>query len=289
MVATTQFGGLVGLTDDMPAADQRGAICDAQGPTAVSPPPRVLIAHYGLMRHSMRMALVDYAEICAEADDAAGASAEAQRTLPDVCIVGWEIPGDGATAVRGILAAVPHAAVIVVADRQDVDDMLAALRAGAVGYLPGSLDADQLRRVVRGVAGEEAAVPRGMVLELLRELRATEVRSGVTAREAQVLGMLRRGRSTAEIATRLEISPVTVRRHISDLVRKLGFENRTALINDAGGGPTGGPVALTAADRPAGSGQTDANGVGGGLDPVWHVELGEDARDVVLRRSRADA
>jgi DNA-binding NarL/FixJ family response regulator len=66
-----------------------------------------------------------------------------------------------------------------------------------------------------------------MVRRVLEELR--EVGDGLSARERQVLGMLRRGSSTAAIAERLGITPTTVRRHISDLVHKLGVENRAAL------------------------------------------------------------
>ena len=78
----------------------------------------------------------------------------------------------------------------------------------------------------------EAVVPRSMVLELLLELRGRgDGADALTTRESQVLGMLRRGHSTAEIADRLVIAPVTVRRHISELVRKLGVEDRAALTN----------------------------------------------------------
>jgi DNA-binding NarL/FixJ family response regulator len=70
-----------------------------------------------------------------------------------------------------------------------------------------------------------------MVLELLMELRGGGTGAGaLTARESQVLGMLRRGHSTAAIGERLQITPVTVRRHISELVHKLGVEDRSALI-----------------------------------------------------------
>ena len=69
-----------------------------------------------------------------------------------------------------------------------------------------------------------------MVLALLLELRGRgNGADALTTRESQVLGMLRRGHSTAEIAERLVIAPVTVRRHISELVRKLGVEGRAAL------------------------------------------------------------
>jgi DNA-binding NarL/FixJ family response regulator len=192
---------------------------------------RVLIAHHGLMRHSIRMALEGETEICAEAEDAEQAILQAKRCQPDVSIVGWDIVGDGITAVQGILAVAPRASVIVLAEKSDVDDLLAAVRAGAVGYLPGSLDVEQLRRVVRGVSADEAAVPRSMVRELILELRTATALGGVTEREAQVLGMLRRGHSTAEIAARLQISPVTVRRYISDLIRKLGVDSRAGLLS----------------------------------------------------------
>ena len=66
-----------------------------------------------------------------------------------------------------------------------------------------------------------------MVRRVLEEL--SEVGDGLSARERQVLGMLRRGSSTAAIAERLGITPTTVRRHISDLVHKLGVEGRSAL------------------------------------------------------------
>jgi DNA-binding NarL/FixJ family response regulator len=190
----------------------------------------VLIAHHGLMRHSVRMALEGEAEVCGDAADAEQAILQAKRLHPDVCIVGWDIPGEGLNAVQGILGVVPCASVIVLAEKSDVDDLLAAVRAGAVGYLPGSLDKEQLRRVVRGVVAHEAAVPRTMVRELIHELRAATALGGLTEREAQVLGLLRRRHSTAEVATRLQISPVTVRRYISELVRKLGVNGRADLV-----------------------------------------------------------
>ena len=196
----------------------------------MSSPVRVLIAHHDMMRLSVRVALADENDICGEAGDAEQAILLAQRLQPDVCIVGWDLPGSGLGAIEGILAVAPSTSVVVLSERRDVDDLLAAVRAGAVGYLPGSLDQDQLRRVVRGVNANEAAVPRVMVRELIQELRTATALGGLTDREAQVLGMVRRGHSTADIATRLQISPVTVRRYISDLVRKLGVNGRAELV-----------------------------------------------------------
>jgi two-component system, NarL family, response regulator LiaR len=191
---------------------------------------RLLLADRLATRVGIRLALNGEVEICAEADDAEQAIRAAKRTQPDVCLVGDDLAGSGLAAVRGISRAAPGAAVVVLCQNHDVDLLLDYVRAGAVGYLPGPLDAEALRRVVRVAAAREAVVPRSMVRELLMELRGRgEGADALTARESQVLGMLRRGRSTAEIAERLAIAPVTVRRHISELVRKLGVEGRAAL------------------------------------------------------------
>jgi DNA-binding NarL/FixJ family response regulator len=193
--------------------------------------PRLLIADHAPTRAGIRLALDDIAQVCAEAGDAEQAISAAEREQPDICIVGLEITGGGVVAVDGICAVAPDTAVIVLATSRDVDDLLASVRAGAIGYLPGSIDPVPLRRVVGAVLAGEAAVPRAMVVELARELQGTTNPGdeGVTGRQAQVLGMLRRGQSTRAIAQRLEISPVTVRRHISALVHKTGAEDRTAL------------------------------------------------------------
>jgi DNA-binding NarL/FixJ family response regulator len=123
----------------------------------------------------------------------------------------------------------------MLAEVHDVDDLLESVRAGAIGYVPGPIDGARLRRIVHAVSANEAVVPRSMVLELLLELRGGGSGSeALTTRESQVLGMLRRGHSTAAIAERLGIAQVTVRRHISELVHKLGVENRAALTASAG-------------------------------------------------------
>jgi DNA-binding NarL/FixJ family response regulator len=194
---------------------------------------RLLIADREATRVGIKMALDGEVEVCAEVDDAEQAIRAAMREQPDVCLVGDDLVGSsGLAAVRGICRAAPDAAVVVLTEGHDVDLLLDCVRAGAVGYVPGALDADRLRRIVRAVSEREAVVPRSMVLELLLELRGRgDGADALTTRESQVLGMLRRGHSTAEIADRLMIAPVTVRRHISELVRKLGVEDRAALTS----------------------------------------------------------
>lgn len=192
---------------------------------------RLLIADHAATRIGIRMAVDPAVEICAEAGEATEAIRAAMRQQPEVCLVGRDLPGDGLVAVRGICRAAPDAAVVVIAEGEDVDDLLDAVRAGAIGYVADGVDGERIRRIVRAAAGREAVVPPGMILELLMELRGTGAGTGgLTGREAQVLGMLRRGHSTASIAERLQIAPVTVRRHISELVHKLGVRDRSELI-----------------------------------------------------------
>lgn len=168
--------------------------------------------------------------MCAEADDAEGAIRAAQREQPDVCLVGLGVPGGGILATRGVCGVVPRAAVVILATAPDVDDLLSCVQAGAVGCLSNNIGAAALRRVVEAVTAGEAAVSRSMVLALVREVQgATLGGNNLTARERQVLGMLRRGRSTVTIADRLGISPVTVRRHISAVMQKVGAHDRAEL------------------------------------------------------------
>jgi DNA-binding NarL/FixJ family response regulator len=193
---------------------------------------RLLIADHAATRVGVKIALGDAVVVCGEASTAAAAIRAAAETQPDVCLVALEIPGTGLEAVRGIRRAAPESAVVVLANSPNVEDVLAVVRAGAIGYLSGAVSAAPLLRVLNAVAAGEAALPRNMVGDLLAELRDGSGGDGLTSRESQVLAMLRRGHSTAAIADRLEIAPVTVRRHISQLVRKFGVEDRTALVAD---------------------------------------------------------
>jgi DNA-binding NarL/FixJ family response regulator len=200
--------------------------------------PTLMIVDNEATRAGIRLALAEEATVCAEAADAETAIRAAMRTQPDLCLIGSQIPGGVIPAVRGICRAAPGCAAVVLAPHHDVDELIDAIRAGAVGYVPGTRVADRLQRIVRAVAANEAVVPRSMVLELLLEMRNVGSAGGLSSRESQVLGMLRRGHSTAEIAARIEIAPVTVRRHISELVHKLGVTDRSELVTAAGiGGP----------------------------------------------------
>jgi DNA-binding NarL/FixJ family response regulator len=202
---------------------------------------RVLIAgDHVPTRAGLRLALESEA-VCTEAGDGDSAVEAAVRDRPDVCLLDFESPGRGVRAVSEIISRVPGAIVIVLTNRVEEDEFMAAVRAGASGYLPQSLDPARLPDVVRSVMRGEAAVPRHFVGKLIDELRGRERRRRIvtlsgerrvelTSREWEVVDLLRRGQPTKEIATQLEISQVTVRRHLSAAYTKLGVSSRAAAV-----------------------------------------------------------
>lgn len=191
-------------------------------------------------RVGLRLALEPEAR-CTEAADAESAVDAAVRDRPDVCLLGLDHSGqESLRVVNEIASRVPSAAVILLTDKLDEEEFMAAMRAGASGYLTQSLDPKRLPFVVRGALRGEAAVPRKFVSRLLDELRTRERRRSVvvagkgrialTAREWEVVEMLLRAATTSEIADRLGVAPVTVRRHLGSVERKLGVSTRAEVV-----------------------------------------------------------
>ena len=194
--------------------------------------PSLLITDHTPTRLGIRMALEDLASTCLEAGSAEEAIMIAAAAQPDLCIVGADITGGAIPAVEGIRRVAPEASVVVLAASPAAAELIALLRAGAVGYVPSSIDPAALRRVVMAVRAGEGSIPRAMLPEVVRELAMSgRRRDGLSVREAQVLTMLRSGGSTRSIADHLAISPVTVRRHISVLVQKTGVRDRAQLAS----------------------------------------------------------
>jgi two-component system, NarL family, nitrate/nitrite response regulator NarL len=201
---------------------------------------RVLIAADHLAtRTGVRLALGSAAD-CSEADDTEAAVATAVRDQPDVCVVDFDPPGRAIRAAAEITSKVPRAAVVVMTRRIDEEEFIAAVRAGAIGYLPEGVDPARLPYVISSVMRGEAAVPRALVPRLIDELRGREGRRHLdlyqrkrvelTGREWEVVDLLRKGLSTRAIAELLGISAVTVRRHISAVHAKLGVQSRAELL-----------------------------------------------------------
>jgi DNA-binding NarL/FixJ family response regulator len=179
-------------------------------------------------------------EIVAEAADAAAALRAALHQRPALCVIDARLRGGGIRVVGRISSRVPQTEVVVLTDAADEHELMEAVRAGASGYLQKNLSPDTLVRALQGVLRGEAAFPRAMLGPVLDEFRMRNQRRRLklparpaielSRRESEVLDLLRRGLGTAEIADRLDISPVTVRRHIGLLLQKLNVPDRAAAL-----------------------------------------------------------
>jgi DNA-binding NarL/FixJ family response regulator len=203
----------------------------------------VLADDHAPTRAGVKLALESAAfRIVAEAATAADAVRAALRHRPDVCVLDIYMPGGGIEAAGEIRDALPDTALVMLTASDSDDDLFAALRAGAAGFLPKTTSADRLAEALRGVLAGEAALPRMLTARLIEEFRARPARSrarsrrgvagadygiSLTDRELEIVELMLQDLNTTQIAQRLGISCVTVRRHISSVVSKTGAPNRT--------------------------------------------------------------
>jgi DNA-binding NarL/FixJ family response regulator len=177
--------------------------------------------------------------VLAEAAGAGAAVEAALRERPDVCVLDIHMPGGGIAAAARITEHLPETAVVMLTVSREDDDLFAALRAGAAGYLLKDMDPGRLAFALRGVLDGEAALPRTLVARVVEEFRTAERRPSLplvrrrgarlTSREWEVLDLVRERLTTAEIAHRLGVSAVTVRRHIGSILAKLRVPDRRAM------------------------------------------------------------
>jgi len=179
-------------------------------------------------------------EVCGEAASANTAARAALRLQPELCVVHGGMAGGGIQAAGLIKMRVPGIAVVLLTQRADADELVDALRAGVAGYVLETTAANGIARALQAVRRGEPAIPRELLGALADEFRARGLRRRVavpgrpvaelTRRQSEVLELLRRGLSTAEIAERLFISPVTVRRHLGLAIGKLAAKDRVAAL-----------------------------------------------------------
>jgi DNA-binding NarL/FixJ family response regulator len=202
----------------------------------------VLVEDEDLVRSSVRSILEQSGfSVLGEAVTAQDGVEVTLRQRPDICLVDIGLPdGDGIEVARELTRSAPAIAVVMLSASEEHDDLIDAVRAGAVGYLLKGMDPERLAHALRGVVEGEAAIPRPLMAHLVKELQTQGGRRAVigkrgrvdlTSRVWEVLDMLCEGLSTAEIAERLSLSSVTVRRHISGTVRKLGVRDRVEAVD----------------------------------------------------------
>jgi two-component system nitrate/nitrite response regulator NarL len=202
------------------------------------PEPRVLVAgHDSATFNGIRMALEEAGiVVCGQVASAAELIEAVTRLEPDVCLVDVDVPGGGLVAAAEMRAWKSSVAVIMLAPDLNEEDFLKAMAVGAIGYLPKSISAKRLPAVVRAVLLGEPAIPRPLVAVLMNRLRGGGAKRhlvvpdgrgvDLTSREWEVLDCMREGLSTREIAAKLLIADVTVRRHIGAVLKKLHVQSR---------------------------------------------------------------
>lgn len=174
--------------------------------------------------------------VVASVGDAEAAVEAVSRLRPDIALLDVFMPGGGIAAAADIHAQQPDVAIVMLTVAADDDHLFAALRAGASGYLLKDTDPERLPAALTGVLAGEAALPRSLVARVINEFQGRSKRRvpllgkrpGVvlTAREWEVLELLKNGKSTAQAAAMLGMAPVTVRTHVAAILRKLQVPDR---------------------------------------------------------------
>src|SRR5919202_4957914 len=203
-------------------------------------PTRILIADdHALFREGMRALLgsLDEFEVVGQAASGYEAVSLVAHLEPDVVLMDIQMPDlNGIEATRRINQASPHTGVIVVTMFEDDDSVLAAMRAGARGYVLKGAGQTEILKVIRAVANGEALFGPEIARRLMSFFSAPKPAAPVeafpelTTREREVLDLIAQGHSNAKIARRLFLSPKTVRNHISNIFTKLQVADRAQAI-----------------------------------------------------------
>ncbi len=177
---------------------------------------------------------VEDTEVVATAADGDGAVREATLARPDVVLMDLALPGTGGLeATRRIVQACPGTAVLVLTMLEDDDSVLAAMRAGARGYVVKGAGQEELLAAVRTVAAGGAVFGASVAAGLLQSLTGpppTNPFPELTDREAEVLSLMAEGRDNREIALALGVSSKTVANHVSRVLAKLQARDRVEAV-----------------------------------------------------------
>jgi two-component system, NarL family, nitrate/nitrite response regulator NarL len=168
-------------------------------------------------------------EVIAEACDAHEAIAEVRDKVPDVVLLDVTMPGDGIQAARVIGASCPATRIIMLTVSEDEDDLMAAMKAGARGYVLKGVSAGELITVVKSVSAGEVYVAPALAFGLLREMGKPRQASPVaelSSRERQVLELVAAGLSNQEIGVRLGLAEKTIKHYMTNVLTKLQVRSR---------------------------------------------------------------
>jgi DNA-binding NarL/FixJ family response regulator len=209
---------------------------------AVTEAPKVVIADdHPPTRSAVRRALEEGGfVVCAEVADAGAAVQATRDRLPAADLLDVRMKGNGIWAAEIIHREYPAIAIVMLTVSSDVEDLFAALAAGACGYWLKGQHMSTIPPLIRRALADEAVLSDELVTHLVRDWRAHDVRSRseqelvhgyrLSSRERQVIELLSEGLITAEIGRRLFIAPATVRTHIASIAHKVRAKDRTEIL-----------------------------------------------------------
>ena len=194
---------------------------------------RILLADdHPVVRDGLRgmLASEDGFQVVGEAASGAEAVAVCERERPDVVLMDLQMPEmDGATATAEITARFPDTRVLVLTTYDTDADILRAVEAGATGYLLKDTPRERLFPAIRAAARGETVLTPTVATRLVNRMRRP-AEEALTSREVEVLALVARGSSNADIAAALFISEATVKTHLLHSFAKLGVDDRTAAV-----------------------------------------------------------
>ncbi len=199
-----------------------------------APPIRVLIVDdHGVVREGLRayLELEPDIQVIGEARDGQEAVRRASELQPDVVLMDLVMPNmGGVDATTRIKEQQPHVHVIVLTSFLEDDQVVPAIKAGATSYLLKDVAASDLARAIRAARAGQAQLHPAVARRLMQQVtapRKPDAGAQLTEREREVLRLLADGRSNKEIARALVVSERTVKGHVSNILGKLGLQDRT--------------------------------------------------------------
>ncbi|MEV0405507.1 response regulator transcription factor [Actinoallomurus sp. NPDC050550] len=193
----------------------------------------LLVDDHPVVREGLRgmLSAEDDLTVVAEAGGAAEAVAAVRAHEPDVVLMDLRMPGgDGVEATARVLVQRPQTRVVVLTTYDTDADILRAVEAGAAGYLLKDASRHDLAQAVRAAARGETVLAPSVAAKLVSRMRSPVE---LTRREIDVLRLVARGRTNAEIGKELLISEATVKTHLLRAFGKLGVSDRTAAVTAA--------------------------------------------------------
>ena len=195
----------------------------------------MIVDDHEVVRMGLRAALEpeDDFRVVAEAGDAAAALREARAHRPDLVLMDVRMPGeDGISACRALRENMPDIRVVMLTSHTDDQAVMAAIIAGASGYLLKNMARADLLKALRAVAGGNSLLDPAVTASVLKRLKQLSDQedpelAGLSQREREVLGLVAEGSTNKQIAASLIISENTARNHVSRILEKLGLARRS--------------------------------------------------------------